>query len=66
MERSRTTLTIEKYYGHLDDPNYCQPVQKPECNSQEHSKRDVTEEEALALAKAYNRKIIDFLSKHFV
>jgi hypothetical protein len=63
----RTTLTIEKYYGHLDDPIIVSLFRKPEHVARSMAKRGgVTEEEALALAKAYNRKIIDFLSKHFV
>jgi hypothetical protein len=27
---------------------------------------DISEDEALSLAKAYNKKIIDFLSEHFL
>lgn len=63
----RTTLTIDKYYDHLDDPIIVGLFRKPALVAKSMAKRgDISEEEALALAKAYNRKIIDFLSKHFV
>ena len=63
----RTTLTIDKYYEHLDDPIIVGLFRKPEHVARSMAERgDIGEEEALALAKAYNRKIIDFLSKHFL
>lgn len=63
----RTVLTIEKYYEHLDDPIIVGLFRKPELVAKSMAKRgDISEDDALALAKAYNRKIIDFLSKHFL
>jgi len=61
----RTVLTIEKYYAHLDDPIIIGLFRKPELVAKSMARRgDISEQDALALAKAYNRKIIDFLSKH--
>jgi hypothetical protein len=63
----RTVLTIEKYYDHLDDPIIIGLFRKPELVAKSMARRgDISEEDALALAKAYNRKIIDFLSEHFL
>jgi len=63
----RTVLTIEKYYAHLDDPIIIGLFRKPELVAKSMARRgDISEQDALALAKAYNRKIIDFLSKHFL
>jgi hypothetical protein len=63
----RTVLTIEKYYEHLDDPIIVGLFRKPELVAKSMAKRgDISEDDALALAKAYNKKIIDFLSKHFL
>jgi len=63
----RTTMTIEKYYDHLDDPVIVALFRKPEHVAKSMAKRgDISEEKALALAKAYNRKIIDFLSRKFL
>jgi len=63
----RTVLTIEKYYVHLDDPIIIGLFRKPEIVAKSMARRgDISEQDALALAKAYNRKIIDFLSKHFL
>ncbi len=63
----RTVLTIERYYEHLDDPIIVGLFRKPDLVAKSMAKRgDISEEEALALAKAYNRKIIDFLSEHFL
>ncbi len=63
----RTVLTIDKYYEHLEDPVIVGLFRKPEHVAKSMAARgDISEEEALTLAKAYNRKIIDFLSKHFV
>ena len=63
----RTVLTIEKYYDHLDDPIIIGLFRKPELVAKSMARRgDISEQDALALAKAYNRKIIDFLSKHFL
>ena len=63
----RTAMTIEKYYDHLDDPVIVALFRKPEHVAKSMAKRgDISEEKALALAKAYNRKIIDFLSKKFL
>jgi len=63
----RTTLTIEKYYEHLDDPIIVGLFRKPTLVAKSMAKRgNISEEEALTLAKAYNQKIIDFLTKHFV
>ena len=63
----RTVLTIEKYYVHLDDPIIIGLFRKPELVAKSMARRgDISEQDALALAKAYNRKIIDFLSKHFL
>ena len=40
---------------------------KPELVAKSMAARgDIDEEEALQLAKAYNKKIIDFLSKNFL
>jgi len=63
----RTTLTIGKYYDHLDDPVIVALFRKPEHVAKSMAKRgDISEEKALALAKDYNRKIIDFLSEKFL
>jgi len=63
----RTTLTIEKYFNHLDDPVIVGLFRKPELVAKSMARRgDISEVEALELAKAYNKKIIDFLSKHFL
>lgn len=63
----RTVLTIDRYYDHLEDPIIVALFRKPERVAKSMAKRgDIGEEEALALAKAYNRKIIDFLSRHFL
>jgi hypothetical protein len=63
----RTVLTIEKYYDHLDDPIIIGLFRKPELVAKSMARRgDISEVDALALAKAYNRKIIDFLSEHFL
>lgn len=63
----RTTITIDKYYDHLDDPIIVALFRKPELVGKSMAQRgDIAEEEAIALARAYNRKIIDFLSKHFL
>jgi len=63
----RTVLTIDKYYEHLEDPVIVGLFRKPEHVAKSMAARgDISEKEALTLAKAYNRKIIDFLSKHFV
>ena len=63
----RTVLTIEKYYEHLEDPIIVGLFRKPEHVARSMAKRgDISEADALALAKAYNRKIIDFLSRHFL
>jgi hypothetical protein len=60
-------LTIEKYYDHLDDPIIIGLFRKPELVAKSMARRgDISEVDALALAKAYNRKIIDFLSEHFL
>jgi len=60
-------MTIEKYYDHLDDPVIVALFRKPEHVAKSMAKRgDISEEKALALAKAYNRKIIDFLSRKFL
>lgn len=63
----RTVLTIDKYYDHLDDPVIVALFRKPEHVGKSMARRgDIGEEEAVALARAYNKKIIDFLSKHFL
>lgn len=63
----RTTLTIDKYFDHLDDPVIVGLFRKPELVAASMARRgNISETEALALAKAYNKKIIDFLSKHFL
>ena len=63
----RTVLTIDKYYEHLHDPVIVALFRKPELVGKSLARRgDMTEEEGAALAKAYNRKIIDFLSKTFL
>ena len=63
----RTTLTIDKYYDHLEDPVIVALFRKPELVAKSMAKRgDIGEAEALDLARAYNKKIIDFLSKHFL
>jgi hypothetical protein len=63
----RSVLTIEKYYDHLDDPIIIGLFRKPELVAKSMARRgDISEVDALALAKAYNRKIIDFLSEHFL
>ena len=63
----RTVLTIDRYYEHLDDPIIVGLFRKPELVAKSMAKRgDISEDEALALARAYNKKIIDFLSKHFL
>ena len=63
----RTVLTIDRYYEHLDDPIIVGLFRKPELVAKSMAKRgDISEEDALALAKAYNKKIIDFLSKQFL
>lgn len=62
----RTVLTIDKYYDHLEDPIIVGLFRKPEHVASSMAKRgDISEADALALAKAYNRKIIAFLEKHF-
>ena len=63
----RTTLTIDKYYNHLEDPIIVGLFRKPELVAKSMAKRgDISEVEALILAKAYNKKIIDFLSQRFL
>ena len=63
----RTTLTINKYYQHLDDPVIVALFRKPELVAKSMAKRgDISEEEALQLARASNKKIIDFLSENFL
>ena len=63
----RTCLTIDKYYDHLDDPIILASFRKPDMVGKSLARRgDMTEEEGIALAKAYNKKIIDFLSKKFL
>lgn len=63
----RTTLTIEKYYDHLDDPIIVGLFRKPELVAKSMARRgDISEADALALARAYNRRIIDFLSSKFL
>ncbi|MBT6044250.1 MAG: hypothetical protein HOH14_12250 [Gammaproteobacteria bacterium] len=63
----RTALTIDKYYQHLEDPVVVSLFRKPELVAKSMAARgDIDEEEALQLAKAYNKKIIDFLSKNFL
>ena len=63
----RTTLTIDKYYPHLDDPVIVALFRKPELVAKSMAKRgDISEEDALRLARGYNKKIIDFLSKEFL
>lgn len=62
----RTVLTIDKYYDHLEDPVIVGLFRKPEHVASSMARRgDISEDEALELAKAYNRKIIAFLEKHF-
>jgi len=62
----RTVLTIDKYYDHLEDPVIVSLFRKPEHVASSMARRgDISEDEALELAKAYNRKIIAFLEKHF-
>jgi len=62
----RTVLTIDKYYDHLEDPVLVGLFRKPEHVASSMARRgDISEDEALELAKAYNRKIIAFLEKHF-
>jgi len=59
-------LTIDKYYDHLEDPVIVGLFRKPEHVASSMARRgDISEDEALELAKAYNRKIIAFLEKHF-
>ena len=63
----RTVLTIEKYYDHLQDPIIVALFRKPEHVAKSMAERgDISENDALALARDYNRKIIEFLSKHFL
>ena len=62
----RTVLTIDKYYDHLEDPVIVGLFRKPAHVASSMARRgDISEDEALELAKAYNRKIIAFLEKHF-
>lgn len=63
----RTVLTINKYYEHLDDPIIVALFRKPELVAKSMAQRgDISETDALTLAKAYNKKIIDFLSEKFL
>jgi hypothetical protein len=63
----RTVLTIDKYYDHLEDPVIVALFRKPTLVGKSMAQRgDISEEDAITLAKAYNKKIIDFLSNHFL
>lgn len=62
----RTSLTIEKYYEHLEDPILVVSFRRPEHVGDSLARRgDMSREEGIKLAKDYNRKLIDFLEKHF-
>ena len=63
----RTSITVDKYYQHLDDPVILALFRKPELVGMSLARRgDMSEAEGTALAKAYNKKIIDFLSNKFL
>lgn len=63
----RTVLTIDSYYDHLDDPVIVALFRKPERVGKSLAARgDMSEAEGTALARAYNKKLIDFLSKRFL
>lgn len=62
----RTSLTIEKYYEHLDDPIVLTSFRRPELVGESLERRgDMSREEGTRLAREYNKRVIAFLQKHF-
>lgn len=62
----RTTLTIEKYYDHLEDPILVCCFRKPEKVGQSLKARgDMKAKQGEELARQYNRKLIEFLQSKF-
>ena len=63
----RTVMTIDRYFGHLADPIIVALFRKPELVGKSLARRgDMSEAEGADLARAYNRKLIDFLSREFL
>lgn len=63
----RTALTIDKYYHQLDDPIIVALFRKPGLVGESLERRgDMDKERGARLARQYNKKIIDFLTKEFL
>lgn len=63
----RTVLTIDQYYPYLDDPIIVALFRNPEKVGESLERRgNMSKEEGVKLAKAYNQRLIEFLQEKFL